>query len=428
VQALEHPEDPLAVRRLDPDAVVGHEEAPARAVAAGADPDAGRRARPGELDGVGDEVLEELGELQGVAAHGRQRVHLHRGLGLVEPVLQVGEDVGDDEVAVDLGELLLGAADAGVGEQAFDQRPHPGAPVDGVADEPVGLGVQPALVAAGEQLDVAGDGPERLGQVVGGDVGELLQLGVGLAQLLGLLGQLTCGAPLLGHVDEGGQRVRHGTGLVADRGELHPERTPPVRGEHLDVVQLTRLASQCLPDPRPLGRVELVGAGNIGLVDLGEVLWSGVGVDAVPQQLEAVAVGVDRLAGRVDHEDPDRQPFEELDQAVFAVLQTTLRGGERPGPPFELDQGGGPLGLDPGERTPGGQQHGHEQHHHRDDEQGRPELGPVHPQPLPAQAQPAEQERHQYGGRDQAAQHQPGLPGGDEQPRRPGVDRDGDDP
>jgi hypothetical protein len=89
VQALEHPEDPLAVRRLDPDAVVGHEEAPARAVAAGADPDAGRRARPGELDGVGDEVLEELGELQGAAAHGRQRVHLHRGLGLVEPVLQV---------------------------------------------------------------------------------------------------------------------------------------------------------------------------------------------------------------------------------------------------------------------------------------------------------------------------------------------------
>ena len=55
--------------------------------------------------------------------------------------------------------------------------------LDRVADELAGPGVELFPVIPLEQLHAARNGAQRLLQVVGGDVGETLQLGVGLTEL-----------------------------------------------------------------------------------------------------------------------------------------------------------------------------------------------------------------------------------------------------
>ena len=68
-------------------------------------------------------------------------------------------------------------------EQVVDQLLHPLGAVDGELDVLVGALVELAAVAALEQLAEAGDLAQRLLQVVRGDVGELLELGVRAREL-----------------------------------------------------------------------------------------------------------------------------------------------------------------------------------------------------------------------------------------------------
>ena len=99
--------------------------------------------------------------------------------------------------------------------------------VDGEADELVGVVVELALVAARQQLRVARHHAQRLLQVVRGDVGELLELGVRARQLV-LLGaqrrlgakQRLLGALALGDVAGGGEDADDGAGLVAVDGRV----------------------------------------------------------------------------------------------------------------------------------------------------------------------------------------------------------------
>ena len=51
----------------------------------------------------------------------------------------------------------------------------------------VGVPVELAVVAAAQELEVGGDHPQRLGEVVRGDVGELLELRVGALEVAGAL-------------------------------------------------------------------------------------------------------------------------------------------------------------------------------------------------------------------------------------------------
>ena len=86
-----------------------------------------------------------------------------------------------------------GPTHPGEGQQVVDQLLHALGAVDGELDVLVGPLVELPLVAALEQLAEARHLAQRLLQVVGGDVGELLQVGVGAGQLLGLGGQLLAG-------------------------------------------------------------------------------------------------------------------------------------------------------------------------------------------------------------------------------------------
>ena len=78
----------------------------------------------------------------------------------------------------------LDPPDAREGQQVVDQVLHPPRAVDGEADVLVGARVELASVALLEQLAEARDLAQRLLQVVRGDVGELLELGVGALEVL----------------------------------------------------------------------------------------------------------------------------------------------------------------------------------------------------------------------------------------------------
>src|SRR4051812_29176108 len=88
VQAAEHLEDALGVALLDADAVVAHDDVPLARLADALDPHLGRHARACELDRVGDEVLQQLADLGGVAVHGAQRPAGDRRAALEDRALQ----------------------------------------------------------------------------------------------------------------------------------------------------------------------------------------------------------------------------------------------------------------------------------------------------------------------------------------------------
>ena len=83
-------------------------------------------------------------------------------------------------------------------EQVADQTLHALGAIDRVVDVLVGFCVELALVALLEQPGVAGHHAQRFLQIVRGDVGKLLELGVAAAQIV-------LGALVLGDVDDRGQ-------------------------------------------------------------------------------------------------------------------------------------------------------------------------------------------------------------------------------
>ena len=102
--------------------------------------------------------------------------------------------------------MLIGAerraagADARIVQQVGDQLLHPRHAVHDVEEELVGVGVELVLVLALDQLHVAGDHPQRLLEIVRGDVGELLEFLVGARQLLGRVFQSVLGLLAVGDV------------------------------------------------------------------------------------------------------------------------------------------------------------------------------------------------------------------------------------
>ena len=94
-----------------------------------------------ELECVGEEVLEELGEHGGVAFDRGQRGGFDGGAGVLDGESEGVADLRDELGAIDGGEGEL-AAHAGVGEQVLDEFLHALGSVDGIGDELVGFGVE----------------------------------------------------------------------------------------------------------------------------------------------------------------------------------------------------------------------------------------------------------------------------------------------
>ena len=129
-----------------------------------------------ELQRVGDQVLQQLLELRAVA-HAPRAGRRSRSPRPPPPARAASERSTSAVTDAELDPLVrvLAAARARVGQQRLDQPAHPARAVDRVLDELVRVRVEPAVVAAAQQLEVARDHPQRLAQVVRGDVGELLR-------------------------------------------------------------------------------------------------------------------------------------------------------------------------------------------------------------------------------------------------------------
>jgi hypothetical protein len=203
VQPTEHGEDPLLVRRVDADAVIGDRDGPARrqpvsrgVARPGLDHDPARPLGVPEPHGVGQQVLEHLHQEGLVAPHGGQGAHVDGRAGLVDGRAEVGDGVCGHPVEVDLTEPDGVGAEPAVLEQALDELSHP---LDGVAGllevvhSPV-VERLPRAVAVPDEVDVAADHPQRFGEVVGGHGGELLEVPVGALELGGA-GFEVCGGP-----------------------------------------------------------------------------------------------------------------------------------------------------------------------------------------------------------------------------------------
>ena len=96
--------------------------------------------------------------------------------------LEIGAYVAQHKGKVGRGERVAVPVQTGKGQQVGDQCLHTGNGGDGVRDDFVGAGIELALIPTLENLHRTGHGAERLLQIVRGDKGELLQLGIGAAQ------------------------------------------------------------------------------------------------------------------------------------------------------------------------------------------------------------------------------------------------------
>ena len=161
-----------------------------------------RRVLGPELDPVADQVLEQLAQLALVAPHARQLADRRRWRPPRRRSSACPPSVSRTSSAhVDRAEPVLRRAGARVGEQVVDQALHAVHAVDREPDELVRVRVELALVAARQQLHVARHHAQRLGEVVRGDVGELLQVGVRALELR------RRGAPAPRRRSRGGPRV-----------------------------------------------------------------------------------------------------------------------------------------------------------------------------------------------------------------------------
>ncbi len=208
---------------LHADTVVAHEKAPRSPGPFRAHGNAGHGVRP-VLHGIAHQIAQKLLHLHPVGPYQGQRPPLHGDPGFIQHQAKVGEHRVEHRFHVRIREFTPLRADPRIGQQILDHVLHAAGGIHGKADELVGVAVQPTHVALGQQVEKTGDLAQRFLQVVRGDVGKLLKLGVGAAQFLGLAFQVQFRFLALGHVaprgvDQAFFRQRHeGPGQPA----VHP--------------------------------------------------------------------------------------------------------------------------------------------------------------------------------------------------------------
>ena len=150
-------------------------------------------ARALVLDGVADQVLEQLDQLHLVGHDaGSGSWVTSAPLSSMAPRRLTSACCSASSLEVSSSSLPF-VPTREIGQQVLDQPLHAAGAVHREGDELVGIGVELALVAPGQQLRVAGHHAQRLLQVVRGDVGELPQLLVRAVQLLHLLQKMRLG-------------------------------------------------------------------------------------------------------------------------------------------------------------------------------------------------------------------------------------------
>src|ERR1035437_3423057 len=182
MQPPEYHKDVVAVFRRDADAMVANVQMPFFLLAFDAEFDLGWPIAA-ELDRVADQVLVELDHLMRVGSHGRQIALPDRSAGLLDERAKVQADRLSHVCQVDRDETSSLGADSRVSEQIVDEALHSTRAVHREADVLVGFIAQGVAVFPFEKTHEPRHHPQRLLQIVAGDVGELLQVGIGASQL-----------------------------------------------------------------------------------------------------------------------------------------------------------------------------------------------------------------------------------------------------
>ncbi len=118
------------------------------------------------------------------------------------------------------------------------------APSTAKRDILVGIGVEFSLIALREELHEVGDHAQGLAEVVGDDVGELLQLGVDTLQIDGLTNEFGLGLLALSDVAGDLRRADDRAVRIPERrnGEGYVQQTPILGPAHgLEVVHMLAL-------------------------------------------------------------------------------------------------------------------------------------------------------------------------------------------
>ena len=184
VQALEHLEDPRRVARVDAGTVVRDVETPALALAGGRDRDLAPRSPSANLTAFPIRFWKTWRSSVGSA---RTRGSPPTSTRVPCSAIVAASDCRTSRTSSAVSTSTSSSVDAAgarVREEVVDDRLHPLDAGDREADESVRLLVELPLVAARQQVDEARDHPQRLGEVVRGDVGELLEFLVRAAKLV----------------------------------------------------------------------------------------------------------------------------------------------------------------------------------------------------------------------------------------------------
>ncbi len=151
MQALKDHEDALRILGVNPNAVIPDGEEPLALFPFGPDMHLGRLLAT-ELEGVADQVLEDLSQLSGIGQHGWEGGAGHHRPILLDRHLQVGERLVQDRLAVDGFKGLAAGRHPRIGQQVIDQGLHPFGAVHGIRDELVGIRIEVVLIAFLEEL------------------------------------------------------------------------------------------------------------------------------------------------------------------------------------------------------------------------------------------------------------------------------------
>ena len=102
---------------------------------------------------------------------------------------KVGDNLTEDLQGVGQGRRVTTGSHPGVGQQVSNHSLHSSGAIHRETDKVVGISVELSLVPPIQQFNIARHHPQGFLKIMGGDIGELLEISVAPFQFLGLLRQ-----------------------------------------------------------------------------------------------------------------------------------------------------------------------------------------------------------------------------------------------
>lgn len=158
VQPLKHAEHALEVSGRDPDAVIADRDSPFFAFLLRGNVDL-RTAVAAILQGIANQVLQQLVELSGIAHDQWKWIVRDLCLAFVNRACKVGQNQAERFLQIDRLEFLASRADPRVSEESIDQRLHAFGSVDSLPNVLVGFFPELPCISPLQQLAIAGDCP-----------------------------------------------------------------------------------------------------------------------------------------------------------------------------------------------------------------------------------------------------------------------------